>query len=175
MSASIQIQKRERLFSIPISSLFKENNFTQKKEFPKSANVFICLFLERLEKLVSLAETMETDPKENTGLASLMEYVMKLLELPGSAAEMADLNRQINRIIGENNFRIKHKADFEQLTQREKEVLSLLAIGYSNKDVANQLYISLETAKHHRKIIKSKLNIGSTTELVQFGQAFNLI
>lgn len=56
----------------------------------------------------------------------------------------------------------------EQLTGREQEVLSYLARGYTNKEVAEKLYVSIKTIESHRANIMRKLNISSRHELVDY-------
>jgi DNA-binding NarL/FixJ family response regulator len=53
------------------------------------------------------------------------------------------------------------------LTQREREVFQLLALGKSNKDIARELDISLGTAKKHRENLQRKLDCHSTAELAR--------
>jgi len=53
------------------------------------------------------------------------------------------------------------------LTPREREVLQLLAVGKSNKEVASALDISLGTAKKHRENLQRKLGCGSAAELAR--------
>jgi DNA-binding NarL/FixJ family response regulator len=55
-----------------------------------------------------------------------------------------------------------------RLTPREREVLQLLAEGKSNKEVANLLGISVNTAEAHRANIMLKLNVHSLAELVHY-------
>jgi DNA-binding NarL/FixJ family response regulator len=52
------------------------------------------------------------------------------------------------------------------LTDRELEVLNLAAKGLSNKDIADQLYLSARTVQAHLSAIFSKLEVGSRTEAV---------
>ncbi|OGP91993.1 MAG: hypothetical protein A2156_16245 [Deltaproteobacteria bacterium RBG_16_48_10] len=54
------------------------------------------------------------------------------------------------------------------LTTREKEILSLVAEGKSNKEIAELLFISVFTVKRHRTNIMDKLNLKSTSELVKY-------
>lgn len=56
----------------------------------------------------------------------------------------------------------------EPLTSREQTILLHLAQGASNKDVAEQLGISVRTVETHRKNIRSKLGISSTAGLTRF-------
>jgi DNA-binding NarL/FixJ family response regulator len=76
------------------------------------------------------------------------------------------------------NLAIKNQANFspppantdltEQLSQREIQILQLLATGKTNKDVGKELYISKFTVDTHVKNIKEKLNLNKKGELIRF-------
>ena len=53
------------------------------------------------------------------------------------------------------------------LSKREKEVLELLAEGYSNQEIADKLFVSLNTTKTHISNIYSKLGVSRRTQAVQ--------
>src|SRR5438034_4132766 len=55
----------------------------------------------------------------------------------------------------------------EQLTDRELEVFRLIGEGYSTRQSAGQLHLSVRTVEAYREYIKSKLNLKNATELVQ--------
>lgn len=57
---------------------------------------------------------------------------------------------------------------YEALTDREKQVLKLVAEGQTNKDIAEALKISVKTAMAHRANIAAKLGIHNRAELVKF-------
>ena len=57
---------------------------------------------------------------------------------------------------------------YEALTDREKQVLKLVAEGRSNKEVAEILGISVKTAMSHRERIMDKLALHSRTDLIRF-------
>jgi DNA-binding NarL/FixJ family response regulator len=57
---------------------------------------------------------------------------------------------------------------YEALTDREKQVLKLVAEGHSNKEVAELLDISVKTAMSHREHIMQKLDLHSRTDLIKF-------
>jgi DNA-binding NarL/FixJ family response regulator len=65
----------------------------------------------------------------------------------------------------------------EELTLREREVLTLIAEGASNKEIAARLFISTRTAEHHRANIMRKLGIHNTAQLIKYafqnGYAFS--
>lgn len=60
------------------------------------------------------------------------------------------------------------EGSFETLTQREREVLQLMAEGRTTKEIADLLYISIKTVETHRINLKEKLNLQNTAELIQY-------
>ena len=64
---------------------------------------------------------------------------------------------------------------YEMLTDREREVLQLLAEGRSNKEVAALLSISLSTVDTHRMNLMQKLDLHSTADIVLYAVRKNLI
>ena len=64
---------------------------------------------------------------------------------------------------------LEESADpYEMLTDREKEVLKLVAEGHSNKEVAETLGISVKTAMSHREHLMDKLQLHNRTDLIRF-------
>ena len=59
-------------------------------------------------------------------------------------------------------------ADADPLSDREREVLRLLALGHTNQEIAKQLYISVRTAETHRAHIMQKLQLETRAELVRY-------
>jgi DNA-binding NarL/FixJ family response regulator len=57
---------------------------------------------------------------------------------------------------------------YELLTDREKQVLRLVALGESNKEVADALGISVKTAMSHREHLMEKLGLRNRTDLIKF-------
>jgi len=62
----------------------------------------------------------------------------------------------------------KVKDSLAELTEREKEVLTLLADGASNTEIGEKLYISPKTVARHRENIMGKLNLHSRSDLVKY-------
>ena len=54
------------------------------------------------------------------------------------------------------------------LSDREREVLSLLALGHTNQEIADQLYVSVRTVEAHRAHILTKLRLSTRAELVRY-------
>lgn len=85
------------------------------------------------------------------------------------------LTTKAGRLLEENNFLRSNLKLFTKLSQREREVLRLLAMGKSSSDTATALFISVNTVESHRKNIKQKLNTSSYYELCQYARVFDLI
>lgn len=60
------------------------------------------------------------------------------------------------------------------LTARQREVLRLIALGCSAKDIANQLNISVRTAEFHRAAIMQRLDLHSTAQMTRYAIANNI-
>lgn len=87
------------------------------------------------------------------------------------------LQGETSYIFEDPNIAIVPLDDFQKknlLTPREIEVIGLLKEGYNNKKISEQLDISYDTAKTHRKNIYAKLNISNIGELIQFAYQNNL-
>jgi two-component system response regulator NreC len=62
----------------------------------------------------------------------------------------------------------RRRAEEDPLSEREREVLRLLALGHTNQEIAKMLYISVRTAETHRAHIMQKLRLESRAELVRY-------
>ncbi len=65
--------------------------------------------------------------------------------------------------------------DFSRLTNREREILQLIAEGYTSKEIANMLFISVKTVENHRANIMNKLDIHETAGLVRYAIRIGLV
>jgi two-component system, NarL family, response regulator NreC len=67
------------------------------------------------------------------------------------------------------------RAATDPLSEREREVLRLLALGNTNQEIAAQLFISVRTAETHRAHIMQKLGLGTRAELVRYALVNGLL
>ena len=85
------------------------------------------------------------------------------------------LEKCIQRYLEDDVFIRKHFEEFTSLTKREKEVLKLIALGKTNKQIADQWFVSKDTIRTHRNSLNKKLGIKCLTNIMQYAQAFKLI
>ncbi|MGG4044196.1 response regulator [Paenibacillus favisporus] len=64
---------------------------------------------------------------------------------------------------------------FDGLSEREKEVLSLTAMGYANKEIAEQLVISVKTVETHKSNLMEKLGLKTRPELIKYAMKKGLL
>src|SRR6478735_8955941 len=69
----------------------------------------------------------------------------------------------------------RRRAEQDPLSEREREVLRLLALGHTNQEIAQQLYSSVRTAETHRAHIMQKLSLASRAELVRYALSQGLL
>ena len=69
----------------------------------------------------------------------------------------------------------RRRAAEDPLSEREREVLRLLALGHTNQEIAKLLYISVRTAETHRAHIMRKLDLSSRAALVRYALAEGLL
>jgi two-component system, NarL family, response regulator NreC len=102
-------------------------------------------------------------------------YVLKEAadsELVAAIREVAKGGRYVNPELGARlvaaETEERRRADEDPLSEREREVLHLLALGHTNQEIAKQLFISVRTAETHRAHIMQKLRLTSRAELVRY-------
>lgn len=64
--------------------------------------------------------------------------------------------------------RLVVRRDDDDLTDREREILRLIALGYTNQEIASQLYLSVRTIEAHRRNILNKLRLTTRADLVRY-------
>jgi DNA-binding NarL/FixJ family response regulator len=69
----------------------------------------------------------------------------------------------------------RRRAQEDPLSDREREVLRLLALGHTNQEIAKLLFISVRTAETHRAHIMQKLGLQTRAELVRYALAAGLL
>lgn len=138
---------------------------TLEKEIPSANIIAISLskeikYIEGLIRLgikgyllwdVSPEELSEAIVSVNTGNAYFSRSIAKIV---------------VDRLIFKDKEGKRNKDS--ELSQREVEILSLIAAGYQNKEIADKLLIGFRTVETHRERIKKKLNIHELAGLTRY-------
>jgi two-component system response regulator NreC len=128
--------------------------------------------------------SMQDDPRyvREAFAAGASGYVLKEaadVEVVGAIREVARGGRYVHPELGARlvaaEAEAERRAEADPLSDREREVLRLLALGHTNQEIAKQLYISVRTAETHRAHIMQKLRLGSRAELVRYAIAHGLL
>ena len=69
----------------------------------------------------------------------------------------------------------RHSSLVEPLSQRELEVLQLIARGLSNREIGERLFLALDTVKGHNRRIFGKLSVGRRTEAVAKARSLGIL
>jgi two-component system response regulator NreC len=146
-------------------------------------DVLPTLLHERPETKV-LVLSMQDDPQyvRQAFAAGASGYVLKEaadVEVVAAIREVARGGRYVNPELGARLVTAEtdelRRAEEDPLSDREREVLRLLALGHTNQEIAQQLYISVRTAETHRAHIMQKLRLSSRAELVRHALSQGLL
>jgi len=80
----------------------------------------------------------------------------------------------LNRMLNQKEI-VKEREDKVHITQREKEIIQLIANEFSNQDIAEELNISLRTVETHRRNVMQKLNVKSAISLIKSAAQLKII
>jgi two-component system response regulator NreC len=128
-------------------------------------------------ELKILVLSMQDDPQyvRQAFAAGASGYVLKEaadVEVVGAIREVARGGRYVHPELGARLVAAeaaeRRRAEEDPLSEREREVLRLLALGHTNQEISKQLYISVRTAETHRAHIMQKLRLQTRAELVRY-------
>jgi two-component system response regulator NreC len=131
-----------------------------------------------------LVLSMQDDPQyvREAFAAGASGYVLKEAadsEVVAAVREVAGGGRYVHPELGARlvaaDTAERRRVEEDPLSEREGEVLRLLALGHTNQEIAKQLYISVRTAETHRAHIMQKLRLSSRAELVRYALDHGLL
>jgi two-component system, NarL family, response regulator NreC len=109
-------------------------------------------------------------------------YVLKEAadaEVVGAVREVAQGGRYVHPVLGARLVAAdadeRARAEEDPLSEREHEILRLLALGHTNQEIAGELYLSVRTVETHRAHIMQKLRISTRAELVRYALAHGML
>ena len=106
------------------------------------------------------------------------DYVVKPYILPNLLARIEAVLRRSKwqaETLSKKELNFEQKGDVEPLTEREKEVLSLVAQGKSNQEIADKLFVRDVTVKTQLNTIFKKLKVKSRTQAVLLAIQMNIV
>jgi two-component system response regulator NreC len=127
--------------------------------------------------------SMQDDPHyvQEAFDAGASGYVLKDAadtELAAAVRAVAGGDRYVHPALGARLVEAaaaERNREVDPLSEREREVLRLLALGHTNQEIAKLLYISVRTAETHRAHIMRKLELSSRAELVRHALSEGLL
>ena len=96
-------------------------------------------------------------------------------ELVEAIRTLAGGGRYVHPVLGARLAQASLDTPNDPLTDREREIVKLLALGHTNQDVAKQLFLSIRTVETHRAHAMGKLRLGSRAELVRWALDHDLL
>ena len=103
-----------------------------------------------------------TRMKDEGGTLRVKEYVHKLLTAFGKQDDVHPSSFSLQPLV-------------EPLSQRELEVLQLIAQGLSNREISERLFLAMSTVKGHNRQIFDKLQVQSRTEAIARARELGLL
>jgi two-component system response regulator NreC len=126
-----------------------------------------------------LVLSMQDDPSyvRQAFAAGATGYLLKEAadaELRQAIRDVADGRRYVHPLLGARLAAAETTSEAkptDRLSEREHEVLHLLALGHTNQEIAKILFISIRTAETHRARIMQKLGLSTRAEIVRYALA----
>lgn len=140
--------------------------------------------LKESPKTKVLVLSMQDDPSyvREAFAAGASGYVLKEAadeEVVSAVREIAGGGHYVHPALGARMVAAEAQeraaAEADPLSEREREVLRLLALGHTNQEIAQELYISVRTAESHRAHIMQKLRLATRAELVRYALSHGLL
>jgi two-component system response regulator NreC len=124
--------------------------------------------------------TMQTEPAYARHALSVgaLGYVLKEAaesELVEAVRRAAAGDSYLNPRLGARVAAEPPPGPPDGLTQREVDVLRMIALGHTNAEIAEQLYLSVRTVETHRAHIQQKLNLATRADLVHYALDHGLV
>ena len=136
------------------------------KEWPEAKILIVTSYLDN-EKIMPVLNAGARGYMLKTSSADELLYAVRKL----AAGEFA-IEQEVSKKVEYNR---NHVELHEDLTARERDVLQLIAKGYENQRIADELFISLKTVKTHVSNILAKLQVNDRTQAAVYAFQHHLV
>ncbi|SFC91837.1 response regulator transcription factor [Flavobacterium phragmitis] len=159
-------------------SMPKKDGIETLKEFKEKQSPCKVIILSSYDDLKIIKEVMKLGAKGYLTKNCAGENIIEAVEAVYQGQEyFSDAIREKIFNTFKDNPKLNQNAVIENpiLSPREIEIIILIALEYSGKEISEKLFISSHTVETHRKNLMKKLNIKSTIGLVKYALKNNLI
>jgi LuxR family maltose regulon positive regulatory protein len=132
---------------------------------------FIRIFVDEGLPMAELLKRMKADPLSGGRGGRVKDYINRLLAAFGKGEERPTVHPSYPK----GTVSVILHPLVEPLSQRELEVLQLIAQGLSNQEISERLFLALSTVKGHNRIIFDKLQAQNRTEAVARARELGLL
>ena len=155
-----QIEHGQFIYSLPPE---ERNDYQQ---------IFQMRMLNARQQYVNVISRHQVIQKDKNGKAWIIMGVMDLApdQTPAERIKRTVINRKTGEILQPVVLLAE-----QQLTKREKEILTLIRQGFLSKEIAYKLNLSIYTVNNHRKNILAKLNAGNVIEAINKAESSGLL
>ena len=136
------------------------------KEWPEAKILIVTSYLDN-EKIMPVLNTGAKGYMLKTSSADELFHAVQKV----AAGELA-IEQEVSKKVEYNR---NHVELHEDLTARERDVLQLIAKGYENQRIADELFISLKTVKTHVSNILAKLEVSDRTQAAVYAFQHHLV
>lgn len=142
------------------------------RDFPTTRTVILTMFEETDYLFYTLRGGASGYMLKNASTAELLKAVRTV-----AAGEIYVQPKMAERLTEKllDRPETQDRDPYQLLSNRELEVLTLLAQGYTNKEIAERIFLSVKTVETHRAKIYAKLGIESRAELVHLAIRYHLL
>jgi len=139
------------------------------EQWPEAKIIIVTSFLDD-EKVYPALEAGATSYMLKTSKASEIAKAVRVTYSGQPMLEPEVTGKMMRKMRQKNNVELH-----EELTEREMEVLKLIAEGKTNQEIADELFIALKTVKTHVSNILSKLQVQDRTQAVIYAFRHSLV
>lgn len=142
------------------------------RDFPATRTIILTMFEETDYLFYTLRGGASGYMLKNASTAELLKAVRTV-----AAGEIYVQPKMAERLTEKllDRPETQDRDPYQLLSNRELEVLTLLAQGYTNKEIAERIFLSVKTVETHRAKIYAKLGIESRAELVHLAIRYHLL